>query len=156
MSVESAEGSVGILTFEDMDVLTPEQRRRCMSANKAKDTKPEMIVRSKLHRMGFRFRVHRKDLYGNPDIVLPRYRTVIFVHGCYWHRHDCKWGQPVPKKNREFWQRKFARNVERDAEVIERLRSDGWKVLTIWECEAKSEARLEKIISKYFLSEQSN
>ena len=92
--------------------------------------------------MGFRFRLHRKDLPGTPDVVLPRYRTVIFVHGCFWHRHPgCKKAS-MPQTNREFWEKKLARNVERDAEVIRELTRTGWRVLVVWECELKNHEAL--------------
>jgi len=95
-------------------------------------------VRSILHCLGFRFRLHRKDLPGTPDIVLPKYGTVIFVHGCFWHRHPgCKKAS-MPQTNKEFWERKLARNVERDAEVSEKLTRIGWRVLVVWECELKN------------------
>ena len=105
-----------------------------MSRIRNKDTKPEMIVRSMLHRLGYRFRLHRKDIPGNPDIVLPKYRTVIFVHGCFWHRHPgCKYAYS-PKTRVEFWEKKFADNVRRDREVKELVTKAGWKYFVIWEC----------------------
>ena len=106
-----------------------------MSRIRSKNTKPELIVRSLLHRMGFRFRVNRKDLPGTPDIVLPKYKTVIFVHGCYWHRHPgCK-GATTPSTRREFWEKKFRDNVDRDSRNQRDLRKAGWKVIVLWECE---------------------
>ena len=120
-----------------MDTMTPEQRHRVMVANKSKDTKPEVAVRRLLHALGYRFRIHRKELPGKPDIVLPKYRTVIFVHGCFWHQHEgCK-AASTPASHVEFWQKKFAANRARDARVQEELESMGWKVITIWECEVK-------------------
>lgn len=108
-----------------------------MSRIRSKDTKPEKIVRSLLHRMGYRFRLHRKDLPGKPDIVLPKYRTVIFVHGCFWHRHPgCK-GATTPKSRTEWWQAKFDRNVTRDRAHRQELLARGWRVITVWECETK-------------------
>jgi len=113
-----------------------------MSQVRGKNTRPEERVRSLLHHMGFRFRLHRKDLPGTPDVVLPRYRTVIFVHGCFWHRHPgCKKAS-MPQTNREFWEKKLARNVERDAEVIRELTRTGWRVLVVWECELKNHEAL--------------
>jgi DNA mismatch endonuclease, patch repair protein len=121
-----------------MDRLTPSQRSALMSKVRGKNTRPEELVRSLLHRMGFRFRLHRKDLPGTPDIVLPKYRTVIFVHGCFWHRHaDCK-KSSMPQTNKNFWGKKLARNVERDAEVAGELTRTGWRVLVVWECELKN------------------
>lgn len=118
-----------------MDGLTPEKRSWNMSRIRGVDTKPELLVRSLLHRMGYRFRLHRRDLPGRPDIVLPKYRAVVFVHGCFWHRHrGCRYAY-VPKSRKDFWKRKFARNVERDREVRHLLRKAGWKILVVWECE---------------------
>ena len=125
--------------------MTPEQRHRVMVANKSKDTKPEVAVRRLLHALGYRFRIHRKDLPGKPDIVLPKYRTVIFVHGCFWHHHEgCK-AASTPASNIDFWQTKFRRNRERDAQVRAQLESLGWKVIVIWECEVK------KIVADRFI-----
>ena len=108
-----------------------------MSRIRSKDTTPEKTVRSLLHRMGYRFRLHRNGLPGKPDIVLRKYRTVIFVHGCFWHRHEgCK-GCTTPKTNIGFWQDKFSKNVERDRQAQAALREDGWRVLVVWECEVK-------------------
>ena|SRR5215469_1555759 len=117
-----------------MDIHTPEQRRHNMSAIRSKDTKPEKRVRSILHSLGYRFRLHRRDLPGKPDIVLPKYRTVIFVHGCFWHCHHCKKGKLKPETRSEYWSAKRANNVARDAANEEALRKAGWRVITIWEC----------------------
>ncbi|MBR2125191.1 MAG: DNA mismatch endonuclease Vsr [Akkermansia sp.] len=120
-----------------MDVHTPEQRRRNMSAIKGKHTKPEMLVRRALHAMGYRFRLHRNDLPGKPDIVLPRHKVAIFVNGCFWHRHvGCKYAS-TPATNVDFWNAKFAENVARDKCIYEKLEVLGWKVVVIWECEVK-------------------
>lgn len=125
-----------------MDHLTPEKRSWNMSRIRSKNTKPEKIVRSLLHRMGFRFRLHRKDLPGAPDIILPKYKTVILVHGCYWHRHSgCK-KCTTPKTNTEFWIDKFSKNIERDKKVIRQLEEAGWHVITVWECETRDLDRL--------------
>ncbi len=113
---------------------TPELRRRIMASNKARDTKPELIVRSKLHAAGFRYRLHRRDLPGSPDLVLPRYRTAVFVNGCFWHGHHCKADRP-PKTNAGYWTAKIAENVERDRRNVSRLREAGWEVVEIYECE---------------------
>lgn len=131
------------------DVLTPEQRHRCMSRIGPRDSKPEMVVRSLVHRLGYRFRLHRKDLPGKPDVVLPRHRKVIFVHGCFWHRHSCKYGRPQPRQNAEFWRDKLQRNVERDKRVRQRLRENGWQVLVVWECETRDTDRLRKRIGGF-------
>jgi DNA mismatch endonuclease (patch repair protein) len=120
-----------------MDRISPEKRSWNMSRIKSKDTTPERIVRSFLHRNGFRFKLHVKDLPGKPDIVLPKYKTVVFVNGCFWHAHEgCKWFVP-PKSNSEFWQKKFAYNVERDLQNYEKLKTLGWRVILVWECEIR-------------------
>ena len=114
-----------------------EQRSRNMSAIKSKNTKPEITVRKLLHSMGYRFRLHVKDLPGSPDIVLPKYKTVIFVHGCFWHRHkNCKYAS-TPKTRQEFWEAKFRENINRDKLNQENLSSKGWKIIIVWECEIK-------------------
>ncbi len=112
-------------------------RSAIMRAVKSTDTKPEMIVRSLAHRLGFRFRLHRKDLPGRPDLVFVRRRKAIFVNGCFWHGHDCKRGARLPKSNASYWRAKIARNQARDAKALEDLAAAGWDVLTIWECEIK-------------------
>ena len=120
-----------------MDTLTPKRRSWNMSRIRSKDTTPERIVRSFLHRNGFRFRLHVKDLPGTPDIVLPKYKTVIEVRGCYWHRHPgCKYAY-MPKTRVEFWQLKFAENVVRDTRTDQALKKLGWRVIVIWECAIK-------------------
>jgi len=117
-----------------------------MSRIRSKDTKPELIVRSLLHRMGFRFRLHRKDLPGKPDIVLPKYKTVIFVHGCFWHGHKGCRRSNVPKSNQEYWVPKINRNIQRDKEHYKQIKKMGWKVLVIWECECKYHEKITKKI----------
>lgn len=108
-------------------------RSRNMAAIKGRDTSPELIVRRQLHAAGFRFRLHRKDLPGRPDIVLPKHQTVIFVHGCFWHKHNCRYFK-WPKTREEFWHHKIMANVERDRRNREKLRALGWRVLVVWEC----------------------
>lgn len=131
-----------------MDSLTPERRSWNMSRIKSGDTKPERLVRSLLHRMGYRFRLHRKDLPGRPDIVLPKYRSVILVHGCYWHRHPgCRFAY-TPKSNLEFWQAKFDENVSRDERQNRQLSELGWRVITVWECETKEMAALAERLGR--------
>ena len=121
-----------------------EQRSRNMSAIKSKNTKPEIAVRKVLHSMGYRFRLHGKDLPGSPDIVLPKYRTVIFVHGCFWHRHEnCKYAT-TPKTREEFWESKFKENVIRDKSNQKKLSAIGWKIIIVWECEIKDKNLLIK------------
>ncbi len=127
-----------------VDHLTKKMRSWNMSRIRSKDTKPELIVRSLLHRMGYRFRLYRKDLPGKPDIVLPKYKTVIFVHGCFWHRHkNCK-NCTMPSSNQLFWKKKFDKNIKKDRLSKTQLHHYGWKVLTIWECETKKEDRFKK------------
>ena len=112
-------------------------RSKNMSAIKSKNTKPEVEVRKLLHSMGFRFRLHKKDLPGSPDIVLPKYKTVIFVHGCFWHRHEnCKYAT-TPKTREEFWNKKFRSNLERDMDIQENIKNIEWRSVVIWECETK-------------------
>jgi DNA mismatch endonuclease, patch repair protein len=117
-----------------MDVLTKEQRSRNMAAIRHKDTKPELAVRSLVYQMGFRYRLHRKDLPGKPDIVFSKRKQIIQVHGCFWHMHQCKYGRVIAAKNAEFWRTKRLSNAERDKHNIKLLRRAGWQVLTIWEC----------------------
>jgi DNA mismatch endonuclease (patch repair protein) len=125
-----------------MDSLSKEHRSWNMSQIRSKDTSPEKIVRSMLHDMGYRFRLHRKDLPGKPDIVLPKYKTVIEVRGCFWHRHKgCK-EATMPKSNQDFWLEKFSKNVKRDRKNERKLKALGWKVIVIWECEIKDEEKL--------------
>jgi DNA mismatch endonuclease (patch repair protein) len=125
-----------------------------MAAIKGADTKPEMRVRSLLHSLGFRYRLHRKDLPGRPDIVLSKYRTVIFVHGCFWHSHDCRWGAVVPKTRAEFWQEKRQGTIERDARNVAALRAAGWKIVTIWECETRTAASIKSALVQAGLKPQ--
>lgn len=125
---------------------TPEDRSRTMRAVKGKDTKPEMKVRRMVHGMGYRYRLHRKDLPGKPDLVFPSRKKVLFVHGCFWHGHDCSRGARVPKSNRDYWISKINRNRDRDAQSNDALLKDGWCVLTIWECELKD---LESVNTKF-------
>jgi len=124
-----------------VDVLTPEQRRLNMSRIRGKDTRPELILRRRLHAMGLRFRLHRKDLPGRPDMVFPRYRAAVLVHGCFWHGHDCplfKW----PATRREFWAAKIEGNRARDLRDLAGLAAAGWRVLVVWECALKGPARM--------------
>ncbi|MFQ5564050.1 MAG: very short patch repair endonuclease [Parvularculaceae bacterium] len=120
------------------DVFPPEKRSEVMRAVKGADTKPELTLRKALFAKGFRYRLHRKDLPGKPDLVFPKYHAVVFVHGCFWHGHDCARGRRVPKTNRAYWTAKIARNRERDAKNVAALRKAGWRVFTVWECELKN------------------
>jgi DNA mismatch endonuclease (patch repair protein) len=122
------------------DVVSPEKRSQMMAGIKGKNTKPEMLMRSALHRAGFRFKLHEKTLPGKPDMVFPRYNAVIFVHGCFWHGHDChlfKW----PSSRVDFWKTKITRNQQVDRESMEKLRAAGWRVASIWECAVRGRAK---------------
>lgn len=133
-----------------MDKLTKDHRSWNMSRIKSCNTKPELTVRSILHGMGYRFRLHRKDLPGKPDIVLPKYKVVIFVHGCFWHRHKgCKYAYN-PKSRIDFWQKKFRSNVERDLKAINELIEMGWRVLIIWECKVKTPESVSGFFQRFF------
>ena len=119
------------------DIVSPEHRSKIMSMIKSKNTKPEMLVRSVCHEMGLRYRLHRKDLPGKPDLVFPKHRLCIFVHGCFWHRHSgCKYAY-TPKSRVDFWLPKLARNVERDLAAQQALQALGWRVAIVWECHTK-------------------
>ncbi|HLZ76619.1 DNA mismatch endonuclease Vsr [Phenylobacterium sp.] len=124
------------------DVYSPEKRSAVMRRVKGRDTSPEIAVRKALTKLGVRYRLHRKDLPGKPDIVMPGRRLAIFVHGCFWHGHDCARGGRVPKQNRDYWLGKVARNRDRDAKARESLAALGWRVETIWECDLKDQAAL--------------
>lgn len=115
---------------------------------RGRDTKPEMIVRRALTRLGARYRLHRKDLPGSPDVAMPGRRLAVFVHGCFWHGHDCPRGARTPKQNRDYWLAKVARNRARDAKTCAELEALGWRVETVWECELKDAAALEARLSK--------
>jgi DNA mismatch endonuclease, patch repair protein len=132
----------------------PPERSRQMARVRSKDTKPEMAVRRLVHRLGYRYRLHRRDLPGSPDIVFPGRRKVIFVHGCFWHRHpdpDCKLAR-MPKSRLEFWEPKLEANAERDKRALQALEALGWEALTLWECEIKSNRDLEDRIIRFLES----
>lgn len=133
-----------------MDVHDRETRSYNMSRIKGGDTKPEMLVRRECHTQGLRYRLHRKDLPGKPDLVLAKHETVIFVHGCYWHSHDCKYGSVIPKTNTEFWQTKRLATVDRDERNARDLEYAGWRVLTYWECEVRDAEALADRIRRDF------
>jgi DNA mismatch endonuclease (patch repair protein) len=132
------------------DVHNPEQRSKNMAAIRSKHTKPEMRVRSLLHSFGYRFRLHRKDLPGRPDIILPKHRVAIFVNGCFWHSHTCRYGRVVPKTRAEFWATKRRNTVERDKRKSRELRAKGWRVVTVWECETKIKGELAAQLKRLF------
>ena len=131
------------------DIVSEEQRSYNMSRIRGRDTKPEIAVRSALHRLGYRFTVNgprNRSLAGRPDIVLPKYRTVVFVHGCFWHRHaGCRYAS-TPSSRKEFWRAKFAANVMRDQRNAERLEAEGWKVIVVWECETRNPVELSQLL----------
>lgn len=120
------------------DIFTLEKRSAIMRAVKSENTAPERVLRTALHRLGYRYRLHVKHLPGKPDLVFPKHRVVIFVHGCFWHGHDCKRGARQPKTNAAYWREKIARNKERDASHDKKLKEMGWRVITIWECALKT------------------
>lgn len=129
------------------DTRTKEQRRRIMKSVRTRNTGPELVVRRLLHRLGFRFRLHRRDLPGSPDIVLARWKTAVFVHGCYWHGHDCAKGR-LPKSRLDYWGPKIEANRQRDRDVEQRLRELGWNVVTIWQCETKIERTIAERLKR--------
>lgn len=132
--------------------MTPEQRHRCMAAIKGKDTKPELIVRKYLFSRGLRFRVQVRKLPGNPDIVLPKYKTVVFVDGCFWHGHEgCRFFR-LPKSNVEFWKAKIERNVARDIRTEAELKMLGWRVMRVWECDIRTVSGREDYLSMLYES----
>jgi len=138
-----------------MDVVDTETRSRMMSGIRGKDTKPEMTVRRFLHAHGYRYRLHRRDLPGKPDLVIPKLKVCLFVHGCFWHRHlGCRYAT-TPKTRIEFWDEKFQMNVARDLANTQALETAGWRVLTIWECELKTDKMaLDKLLLKLEESNQ--
>jgi DNA mismatch endonuclease, patch repair protein len=136
------------------DVHTPEQRSRNMAGIRGKNTKPEKIVRSLLRRLGYRFRLHRRDLPGRPDIVSPARRKVIFVHGCFWHMHHCRWGRVVPATNEEFWQKKRKGNCARDGKAVAALKQAGWSSCIVWACETRDPGTLETVIRAFLKGEK--
>jgi len=130
-----------------VDCFTPQKRKEVMASIGSKDSIPEVKVRKRLHALGFRFRLHSNKLAGKPDIVLPKYRSIIFVHGCFWHKHNCKRGT-TPKSNLEYWDKKLDRNVERFKEASMELRKQNWKILVIWECEVKDLENIDKLANQ--------
>lgn len=134
-----------------MDTLSKEERSRLMGLVRSKDTQPEMRIRTLVHSLGYRYRLHVRDLPGCPDLVFPRFRCVILVHGCFWHQHDCSAGNRQPKTRVGFWRAKLAGNVARDEKSRRALRRLGWRVLTIWECETRSKSpeQLERRIVSF-------
>ncbi len=134
---------------ETLEHQVSEQRSRTMRAVKGENTTPELLVRKIAHRMGYRFRLHRKDLLGKPDLVFPGRRKVIFVHGCFWHGHKCPRGDRMPKANADYWKKKITRNAARDKLHNAALKKEGWGVRVIWECQLKSPAFVERFLSRF-------
>ncbi len=130
-----------------VDIVNEKTRSRMMAGIRGKNTKPELILRRALHQNGFRYRIHDSKLPGKPDIVLPMYKAVIFVHGCFWHRHfDC-WWNTTPSSNTAFWESKLARNAERDALNLEQLRNQGWRIAIVWECSLRL-SQVQDVVAK--------
>ena len=142
------------------DIVSPEKRSTMMAGIRGKDTKPELIIRKALHARGFRYRLHDKNLPGKPDMVFPRYKTIIMVNGCFWHGHDChlfRW----PSTRKDFWRKKITRNREKDEENIHALAKEGWQTLTIWECALKGRTKrpldeVLNIVSTWIVSGRAN
>jgi len=128
---------------------TPEQRSRIMRAVKGANTAPEIAVRSLVHRMGYRFRLHRRSLPGKPALVFPRLNKVVFVHGCFWHGHDCARGARAPKANAAYWRAKIARNRDRDAIHLKALKAEGWLAAVVWECELKKPTCVAQRLARF-------
>lgn len=137
-----------------MDKISKAQRSANMRAVPNRGTVPEKLIRAMLHRLGYRFRLHRKDLPGTPDVVFISRRKVIFIHGCFWHQHKCKRGSK-PTSNRAFWNRKLKRNVERDAEHLIRLKRLGWKALVVWECSLRHPVQLQRRLTSFLDNQKS-
>jgi len=135
-----------------VDVLTKKQRSYCMSRIRGKGTKPEIAVRKIIHNLGYRYRLHKKNLPGCPDIVLSNYRKIIFVNGCWWHRHNCRLGRRSPKSRLRYWLPKLRANKERYIRNLRKLRNQGWKVLTVWECQTRKPEKLSRRIREFLES----
>lgn len=133
----------------DMDTVSKRKRSEVMGQVKSKDTTPEMLVRRLVHRMGYRYRLHRKDLPGKPDLVFPGRKKVIFVHGCFWHRHQGCSNTRTPKSRTNFWETKFQQNVERDRRVCDELQAMGWDFMIIWECQTKDETLIAEQVDAF-------
>lgn len=140
-----------------MDTVDKTTRSRIMRSVRQKDTEPELLLRKALHGMGFRYRLHDKKLPGSPDLVFPKYKVVIFVHGCFWHRHGCK-QTTTPSTRKEFWNAKFKTNIERDNQNVRDLEDAGWRVMVVWECELKKDSEIDlfETIKKFLKISLSN
>lgn len=138
------------------DIVPPEKRSEIMRAVKGTDTGPERALRKSLFKLGFRYRLNAKGLPGKPDLVFPKYRAIVFVHGCFWHGHDCPRGRRLPKTNAAYWRRKIARNIERDRETIAALRRHGWFVKISWECDLNNSLKEANKIAGWLLSRRAS
>lgn len=136
-----------------VDIFDKKKRSEIMSSVKSKDTQPEIVVRKLLRSMGYGYRLHRKDLPGTPDIVLTKYKKVIFIHGCFWHGHEGCSRAKLPQINKEFWQEKIEKNILRDQNAVQDLRVRGWASLIIWTCEIRDEEKLKEKIIKFLLDQ---
>ncbi len=134
------------------DQFTKAERSQIMRAVKSKNTVPEILVRKIVHRLGYRFRLHRCDLPGTPDIVLPGLRKIINIHGCFWHLHTCRHGQTAPRNNAKYWQQKRLRNAARDRATLRQLRHQRWRVLTLWQCQLKNPSSVARRIKNFLES----
>jgi DNA mismatch endonuclease (patch repair protein) len=123
-----------------------------MAAIRSRNTKPEIKVRSALHKLGYRFRLHRSDLPGKPDIILSKHRMAIFVHGCFWHSHDCKYGNVIPQTRKEFWKKKRSDTIARDSRNVANLQKEGWRVFTVWECQTRASQELAVTVEQIRMS----
>ena len=132
-----------------MDTVTPEKRRLIMAKVRSKDTTPELVVRKLSHSLGYRFRLYRRDLPGNPDLVFLGLKKIIFVHGCFWHQHRCRRGNRIPASHREYWTNKLEANVVRDKRNLRKLRRLGWKVLVVWECQTRDLSKLTEKLDAF-------
>lgn len=144
-----ADTSACAYSLNMVDVLTPVQRQRNMSRIRSVDTKPEMLVRRRLHALGYRYRLHVRELPGSPDLVFPSRGKIVFVNGCFWHMHSCRFGTVVPATNSDFWARKRLATVGRDARTGAELRTLGWGVLTVWECELRDFENIEHRLVRF-------
>lgn len=131
------------------DTLTIKQRKHCMSRNRSKGTSTEITVRQFIHSLGYRYLLHQRDLPGCPDMVFSAKKKVIFINGCYWHRHNCKKGRSMPETHKDFWQTKFSRTKQRDKETRKKLKKLCWQILIIWECQIKTVENLKKIVVEF-------
>lgn len=131
-----------------MDTFSRKQRSECMSKIRHKDTRPELVARKALTELGYRYRLHRKDLPGSPDIVMPRLKKIIFINGCFWHQHKgCK-RSSMPKSNKDYWKPKLEKNIERQKKDVRLLKKDGWSIIVLWECETNNKDKMMKKLEK--------